>query len=506
MRVGLSRLDREAMAQLVWATWGVQQDPPNDIAQRLIAFPSEAVTANLTSDHAIHAWELETLINLLVQVDRDQRLATLSCGRYEVIAQVVNLLRDLENTEAGGYINDDNIFNELHRIGQRQFPFQRGFLNSADFYRSVFLYGQSDCAAAFERIHGLSLGDFTKAGFALFSQFNRQPVVASFPDYSTIGVSPDAVERAVGMMSVDAAEAGVALQELLRRLDAHDQPTAYRPSLLRQRPILRFEDSKTRLRAPLPNLIALRISAGLYYDLLPGGRPVRDEIARQFERYCAKFLAAVTSELQVEPEYRYRRTGRGDQVDSPDLLATEDGRLALVIECKATKMTFGAQFSGDPVLAARDKYEELAKGVFQLWRFFSHCRRGLTRHTADPETFAILLTVDAWMAMSRQLQEQVLALARDKAAEDGDISEEDQRPVIFVAIQDFERLLLKTDLQGLKRTLAAASEERFLGWLLPDIGRDNLQNDDETRPYPFDLGDILPWWGELQAKRADHHE
>lgn len=501
MRTGLSRVDPEAMAQLVWAAWGVQQDPPNDIAQRLVEFPREAITADLTNGHAIYPWELETLINLLVQVERDPRLAAILCDRYAVIADFLNLLRNLENTEAGGYINDDNIFNELHRIGQRQFPFQRGFLNSADFYRFIFLYGQPICAAAFERIHGLSLGDFTKAGFALFAQFSRQPTLSALPDFSSIGVSPEVMRRAISLMSVDAKEGGVTFQDLLTRLDAHDQPTAYRPSLLRQRPILRFQDVETRLRAPLPSLIALRISAGLYYDLLPGGRPIRDEIARQFERYCAKFLAAEMPELQVEPEYRYRRTGRGDQVDSPDLLATEDGRLALVVECKATKLTFGAQFSGDPVLAARDKYEELAKGVFQLWRFFSHCRRGLTRHTAEPDTFAILLTVDAWMTMSRQLQEHVLTLARAQAADDGGILEEDQRPVIFAAIQDFERLLLKTGLNGLKQTLAQASEERFLGWLLPDIGRDHLETDDNARAYPFDLGEVLPWWSELKAQR-----
>jgi len=245
----------------------------------------------------------------------------------------------------------------------------------------------------------------------------------------------------------------------------------------------------------------LRISAGLYYDLLPGGRAVRDEISRQFESYCSRFIAAVMTRFVVEPEYRYRRSGPGNQVDSPDILVLDQGRLALVIECKATKLTFSAQFAGDPAMAAADKYEELAKGVFQLWRFYSHCRRGLTRHTVDDDTRGILLTLYSWMVMSRKLQDHVLERARDKAANEPGMEVQDQRPVIFASIQDFERVLVQTDEDGLFRTLSAASEERFLGWLLPNVRQELGEAVEDRKPYPFELSDILPWWGEIEALR-----
>jgi len=501
MRIALSRVDRESFTQLSWAVWGLQQDEPNSIAQQIISFPREALTSEMSSGWAVRPWEVETLINLLVETQRDRGALQVSCSRFEVMGDFINQLRTLEDTEAGSYLDDLNIQNEMHRIGQRQFPFQRGFLNSADFYRSLYLYGQGICAGAFERSYGLSVSDFTKAGFALFSQFNRQPVVSMLPDYTSIDLSPEITQRAIDLMTVDEVTAGDDLRALLTQLDARGQPIAYRPSLLRRRPIIRFGGVNGRLRAPLPNLIALRISVGLYYDMLQGGRPVRDAIARQFELYCLRFLSHTMPELNVEPEYRYRRSGAGNQVDSPDILASENGRLALVIECKATKLTFGAQFAGDPALAAPDKYEELAKGVFQLWRFFSHCRRGMTRHSVDDTTFALLLTVDAWLTMSRSLQEHVIARAVELATADGGIIDEDRRPVVFAAIQDFERLILGADLAGLKAALAAANEDRFLGWLLPDIGHTLVGQDQDHRAYPFELSELLPWWKAMQEER-----
>ena len=72
---------------------------------------------------------------------------------------------------------------------------------------------------------------------------------------------------------------------------------------------------------------------------------------------------------------------------------------------------------------------------------------------------------------------------------------------MFAAIQDFERLILGADLAGLKAALAAANEDRFLGWLLPDIGRTLVGQDQDHQAYPFELGELLPWWKAMQEER-----
>lgn len=71
----------------------------------------------------------------------------------------------------------------------------------------------------------------------------------------------------------------------------------------------------------------------------------------------------------------------------------------------------------------------------------------------------------------------------------------------FAAIQDFESLTARTDEAGLFRTLAAANEERFLGWILPNIPRDLEAPLPEVKPYPFQVGDLLAWWRDIERLR-----
>lgn len=79
---------------------------------------------------------------------------------------------------------------------------------------------------------------------------------------------------------------------------------------------------------------------------------------------------------------------------------------------------------------------------------------------------------------------------------------EDQRPVSFAAIQDFEGLAQRTDEAGFFRTLAAAKEERFQGWILTNIRRDLEAPLPQVKPYPFEVGNLLAWWNldELEEK------
>ena len=51
----------------------------------------------------------------------------LDCSKFDAIRETVNRLRTLENIKSGLYLARDtfNILSEMHRIGQRQFHWQR---------------------------------------------------------------------------------------------------------------------------------------------------------------------------------------------------------------------------------------------------------------------------------------------------------------------------------------------------------------------------------------------
>lgn len=496
----LATTDTEEFLQLLWAI-GVLQGGDPAPAVPFIRFPPQAATNHFTSRYTVHPWELETLTNLAVETPKAEGASTPAGRDFESASRFVNALRNLENVEAGAHLEPGAIFKEMHRIGQRQFGWQRGYANNPDVYRSIYIYGQGRCAEFFEQRYGISIESFTKAGFALFAALSDHPAAERTIDLREIGITPQMLASTLGLLALPSSQAGTILAETVAAAGALDLPTAYKPSLLRRWPILSFGEQDERLRAPLPTLVFQRISSGLYYDLLAGGGTLRSETARRFETYCIDLMLATLPGLTISPEYRYRRGGPGDEIDSPDILVADQERLTLAIECKATKLTFAAQFADEPAIAAAAKYDELGKGVFQLWRYFSHCRRGLTHHIVDADTCGLVLTLDTWLVMSHELQEHVLSNARLRAEAEPDMTAEDQRKVSFAAIQDFERLVLQTDEAGLFRTLAAAKEERFVGWLLPDVRRDNEVPLAEPKSYPFDPGELLIWWGELDALR-----
>src|SRR3546814_8050672 len=77
--------------------------------------------------------------------------------------------------------------------------------------------------------------------------------------------------------------------------------TAYRPSILRDFPIIAFGEKGERLRAPIPELIMYRYTSGLYLDVVQGGSAVWTDIGTRFERYVLEYLQRSeehTSELQ----------------------------------------------------------------------------------------------------------------------------------------------------------------------------------------------------------------
>ena len=333
----LSRTDPEAFLQLLWAA-GVLQSGDPDPAKPFIRYPPEAATNDIGSRFAVHAWELEALANLSILTKRQEGPPLTACEDFQRLSLFINALREFENVESGAYVEPGAIFEEMHRIGQRQFYWQRDHVNRPDFYRSIFLYGQGGAAEFFQQTYGLSVEDFTKAGFAVFAALARHPTHTRTFEIGELGVTRELVERTLGLTALPYDQAPEVLAQTIAAAGAGNLQAAYQPSLLRRWPILAFGDHGDRLRAPLPTLLLHRFSSGLYYDLLVAGPGVRDEVARRFEAYCIAYIAAVLPELTVAPEYRYPRGGVADQVDSPDALISDGGLLQVAVECKASDL------------------------------------------------------------------------------------------------------------------------------------------------------------------------
>ncbi|HET6970475.1 MAG TPA: hypothetical protein VFH92_05065, partial [Phenylobacterium sp.] len=265
--------------------------------------------------------------------------------------------------EVGLTLKHMDVFREMTRIGHRQFEWQRGFLNGPQVYRWHFLYGGPEARALFEARHGLSIPDFAKFAFVLHALFLKH--AAGPPgDLPQLAELPEATVRAaLAMVCAPIERARADARDLRKsRTDIN-----YQPSQLRKTPVISF-GAGARIRAPLPDLLIVRATEGVYYDLVGASGEVRNEIADRFEDYTRDFLNAALPDRRAVacPKYRWK----GQPVAGPDVLLYDGARLAAVIECKARKMSLRGRYA-ESSPTAEDGVEELAKGVFQLWKYVS---------------------------------------------------------------------------------------------------------------------------------------
>src|SRR4029078_2109573 len=109
-----------------------------------------------------------------------------------------------------------------------------------------------------------------------------------------------------------------------------------------------------------------------------------------------------------------------------DVLIKDGRKLVVVGDCKATKLSYLAQFAENPFDAAKQQYDQIAKGVFQAWLYYSHVRRGIAHAEAADDSYVMIFTLDWFLFMSRELKAKVVEEAKALADKDGQITDEDR--------------------------------------------------------------------------------
>jgi hypothetical protein len=497
----LSSADDASFLRMLWALNALQTGRVEEASRFLCGYPPEAAAQGILSKSAIYPWELETLANELLTTPKDPIYGVLDCSSWDQLREVVNLLRALENAEYGARRDDLSVFVEMGRIGARQFPWQRGHFGIPQLYRNAFVYGQGECAAYLRQSTGLTASDMTLVGFALLSVFYSGPMIRPADDLQLIyefGIDRVPLIQTLGRIARPLADIR-AQAALLRDVNT---VTAYKPSILRQYPCL-LVGHRTRLMiAPLPDLIIDRVTNGLFYDVIGGGGPVRDEIGRRFEAYCLALLSEMLAGTRFLPEATYpTRLGR---IATPDILMLHlHGGVQLAIECKASRMSARARFDEAP---EEDRgYEEIAKGVMQLWRFFAHSREQIAPYCLAADVQGMVLTMDEWFAGRSTIIPQIMERANELAdASAHRIPQRDRRSIAFCTISELETVLSTATTESLLETVRIASGDRQ-GWIFSILHQEVEAAKTEPKDYPFEgqLRALLPWYARVSELRED---
>jgi hypothetical protein len=472
---------------MTWSAWAIQNGHA-DAATRYLSYPPDATDGSAGAPLVIYPWQLETFVNEALAAPRlrsDAKSRSLLTQNFSSIYRLAKLIQRIEEADDRAFLQANDVLYELHRLTQRQFEWQRGFANMPRFYRTLQMFGEGTVGTQFEREVGCTVPAFIEAGFFLYAGSANSPTRIWKNVPTPEGVSAEQRDTVLLRISATPEEA-VAEARSLRARGDH---VGYKPSVLRRRPILRFGTQGQEAMAPVPPLILQRITSGLYFDIVDSGGAVWADVGERFQRYCLRYLRAMLDEYVVEPETRYGPKGRS--FDTPDVLISDRTGVRLAVECKAKRMPVSARYSGDPVGDASGAYAEIAKGIFQVWRFFSHARRGLYARAVAENCLGMVVTADPWLVMGQKLHPEVMAIANAMAdAKGSGIEASDRRRVPVVLIDDVEYLLQHASQAELFNRLGELAKDSS-GWawsLVHGLG------DKVDRPYPFadELSASLP--------------
>jgi hypothetical protein len=505
LRKFFARANDHKFLEMIWAADALQSDREQAAKRVFASYPPTAADSFIGSPYAIHRWELETLFVQLLLTPKQGFHAggnlILDCTNFVSMRETINRLRKLEDVESAVYLGGSfNIFNEMHRIAQRQFHWQRGYFNVPQFYRFAYMYAQGQCADYFQAQHGFGIVDLILTSIALFGSHQNVPWPPRLLASPEIGLTEEIIQRAIRLLSRPVSQARVETATMTAEVnEKHGKPipTAFLPSVLRRYPLISTDENPNLIIAPIPELMLLRVTTGLYYDLIPGGQTLLNEANDRFEQYCADFIGVTKERFAVSRSYRYG--AKGAQVDTPDVLVRDKEQVIIAAECKASKLTYLAQFSEDPFEAEKRQYLQIARGVVQLWRFFSDIRRGIAKDELAPQAHALVVTLDPFLMMAREPREKVFQQANALADEHGNITDEDRRPVIICPIYELEEILLTSTEDTFLASLKASYEEKYSGWQLREVHRDSkgAKEFGPRKDFPFDLANVLPWWNRV---------
>jgi hypothetical protein len=492
----LSHLDDALTIQLMWSINALQGDHKPKLDQYL-HYPNAAAAAKLGDPYFVFKWEIENVLLLMLSTPKQNVdfLRAPDYKSYETAAAIINQLRLAEEAEEKVLLNSGNILLEVPRLAHKQFMWQRIMFEPARLYRYYFVYGQGKCAEYFEQKYGLTINDFAVGCIGLYVLAIRN-AWQGFPiiplDWP---LRKDLFEKTLSIVSLEMQATRADTTKRIAEVAAPEKAKiAYLPSSLRRFPIITSAKHNNQMIAPLPQLIIFRMTSGLYYDLQGGPQALIEEANGRFEEFCKKLIDARCPRFEVLREHGYA-ISKARTYKTPDLLLKDDNVVTVVFECKATKLTFEAQFGDDPYAEAPKAYNQIAKGISQLWKFFSRARRGVyTQEKVDPAARAVILTMENWWQLDRTQLTTLRAEAIKLCADEPEMLSEDMRDVIFTSIEDLDDVLAVSNEDEFLETLANSQKEEFFGWALIGVRNPYRKIELERKDYPFKIDDLLPLW------------
>lgn len=471
---------------LLLASWGLEAMRSGRCVQaRQIAnFPGDELDYRVTGKFFIAPWDFDALVNerLVLGLGVHEKHRYLDLSRWNSISKLANIFNGLSNIESVMDYPATEIISAVQRLFWPQYDWQIGYEKISRISRAWNSYVTKEGCAAFEHIHGIDLVVFLKICFGIYVLSEDTPTVNS-SKLAPLGVSAKEiwlVSRVIGCdITNHCAEA------LEKRSNA--LPRSFERSQIKEKPLINDSSGDNfSFIVPSREMLMLRVTDGLYYDIVHDDN-ARRRSGEQFESLCRSLLEHYVPEetnVSGDLETTYGR--------SVDIIHTdEEGRHALLIECKSRRIPQRILTSPNPWRDCRHDFEDISKGIFQIWRSYGELMKD-----GGVDAVGLVLLYDPWTIMGNALIPDLFDHAAQEA-DDQNLSHDCKIPVVITGYFDYARCLRNYHVSDIREAIRVSAKPENVGSELFSICRElKFAKHDNAN---FDHGglaqSVVGWWG-----------
>lgn len=471
------------ISDILIMSWGVEaiRTERDNYAKRFLSFPGSAADHKIGKPFFVPPWNIDSIINEKLLKYQTNAARRLNLRDWPAVVKLMNTYNGLANVDGHVDIQPGGIIAAMPRLFWPQYNWQVGYDNNMRIGKSWHVYVTPEGKLAFKNKHGVDLDDFLKVSFCAYAATMAYPAV-KLSYFDGLGLSRATVRRCLRIISGSFREQIL----LARQIRADDLPRDYKRSVVKERPLFSDMDGgEERFYVPSREMLLLRITDGLYYDI------VYDDNARRisgeyFEELAFQALSFYMSPMELIERDRPTSYGR-----SADLFAlSKDGTLGLIVECKIRRIPQRVLSSANPWEDYKDDFNDIVKGIVQIWRtnhdLYAQMDRAMT---------GIVLQYESWTLMGNAFIQDLFRAAHTKA-EALNIPESSRIPVALVGYPDFETCLRSYNIKDIFGGITLSIETKFHGYQLQGV-IDSFSQRSE-REANFDYNDVaskaVSWW------------
>lgn len=447
--------------------------------ERDIAIPQEFAALNngiASLKGIVHPWELDILTReIILNAGSAERKNLL---KKSDLAAAINIIRKLADNQSAQDL-EKTIFQEMHRIIQQQFPWQRN--STLSLCRYLCIYSDPDVEAILKKNTGISAFQFYFLGMALLAAFYRKPFYDPQQSFKEFGISDKQRNMFLNRITIDLKT----LRQRTKDVQEYNENWSYTINPLLKTPLIMANiNGKILLSCPIPSYLLKRFSEGLFFDIAEAA-DFSEPYGKAFEKYIGYVANILVDNTKLSIEKPETYFVKRQKKEGADWYIYDDSS-ALIIECKTKGLKLKARYEINES-ALNDEISILAKSIVQTYKNINDIKLNLTNwEHKGRNLYPITVTLADWFlfapknfeTLENSVKEQ-LTLAKIP------ISIIQESPYTVMSAQEFETMIQIINKVGLEEFVKKKNDTPYKDWMTIPTIRFNYEEELNNCRYDY---------------------